>query len=97
MAASTMSNSGSVQRTFMILEFLNSSSRGWNISELSRKLRSPKSTTHVLVSTLDKLGYIKNRPSPSTFSAQAQNVRPGAQRHYRRRRCPRRPFRISVI
>jgi DNA-binding IclR family transcriptional regulator len=59
MAASSMNNSGSVERAFMILEFLNSSSRGWNISELSRKLKIPKSTTHVLVSTLDRLGYIK--------------------------------------
>lgn len=67
MAASTMSNSGSVQRAFMILEYLNSSSRGWNISELSRKLKIPKSTTHVLVSTLDKLGYIKLSQSSRRF------------------------------
>ena len=49
----------SVERAFSILEFLNSSKRGWNISEMSRKLNIPKSTTHVLVSTLDQLGYIR--------------------------------------
>jgi DNA-binding IclR family transcriptional regulator len=49
----------SVERAFAILEFLNSSRRGWNISEMSRKLGIPKSSTHVLFSTLDRLGYIK--------------------------------------
>jgi IclR family transcriptional regulator, KDG regulon repressor len=52
-------SSGSVQKAFQILELLNASSRGWNISEMSRKLKIPKSTTHVLVSTLDQMGYIK--------------------------------------
>lgn len=59
MATSLTPNSGSVQKTFQILELLNSSTRGWNISEISRKLNIPKSTTHVLVSTLDQLGYVK--------------------------------------
>jgi DNA-binding IclR family transcriptional regulator len=49
----------SVERAFSILEFLNSSQRGWNISEMSRKLNIPKSTTHVLVTTLDQLGYVR--------------------------------------
>lgn len=67
MAISTKANAGSVQRAFVILEFLNSSSRGWNISEMSRKLKIPKSTTHVLVSTLDQLGYIRQCPSSRRF------------------------------
>lgn len=49
----------SVERAFSILEFLNSSKRGWNISEMSRKLNIPKSTTHVLITTLDQLGYVR--------------------------------------
>src|SRR5437868_4938193 len=48
----------SVERAFAILEFLDGSRRGWNISELSRKLRIPKSTTHVIVLTLARLGYL---------------------------------------
>jgi DNA-binding IclR family transcriptional regulator len=48
----------SVERAFAILEFLDGSRRGWNISELSRKLRIPKSTTHVIVLTLEQLGYL---------------------------------------
>src|ERR1700724_1742470 len=46
----------SIERAFAILEFLDGSRRGWNISELSRKLRIPKSTTHVIVLTLQRLG-----------------------------------------
>jgi DNA-binding IclR family transcriptional regulator len=59
MPAATKPCAGSVERAFLILELLNSSKRGWNISEMSRKLQIPKSTTHVLVSTLDQMGYIK--------------------------------------
>ena len=53
------SGTGSVERAFLILEFLNSSKRGWNISDISRRLSIPKSTTHVLVSTLEQLGYVQ--------------------------------------
>ena len=56
MTSSKKPCSGSVDRAFSILELLNSSKRGWNISEMSRKLEIPKSTTHVLVSTLELLG-----------------------------------------
>jgi DNA-binding IclR family transcriptional regulator len=58
---------GSVDRAFSILELLNASKRGWNISEMSRKLEIPKSTTHVLVSTLERLGYIRQHPSSRRF------------------------------
>jgi DNA-binding IclR family transcriptional regulator len=67
MGVLTKPSAGSVERAFTILEFLNSSKRGWNISEMSRKLKIPKSTTHVLVSTLDQLGYIKQYQSSRRF------------------------------
>jgi DNA-binding IclR family transcriptional regulator len=51
-------HSSSVQRALAILEFLGSSQRLWNISELSRRLHIPKSSTHVLMTTLEGLGYI---------------------------------------
>jgi hypothetical protein len=44
-----------------------STQRAWNISEISRKLDIPKSTTHVLVSTLDQLGYIEQSQSFRRF------------------------------
>src|SRR5690606_16110809 len=40
------------------LEFLDASQRGWNISELSRKLEVPKSTMHLIVLTLERQGYV---------------------------------------
>jgi len=67
MSDSVRPTAASVERAFSILEFLNSSKRGWNISEMSRKLNIPKSTTHVLVSTLDQLGYIKQQRSSRRF------------------------------
>lgn len=67
MAVQLKSSAGSVKRAFMILEFLNSSDRGWNISEMSRKLKIPKSTTHVLVSTLNEMGYIQQARDSRRF------------------------------
>src|SRR5215471_11427416 len=48
-----------VERALLVLEALDSSRRGLNISELSRRLRIPKSSTHVIVLTLERLGYIQ--------------------------------------
>ncbi len=58
----------SVERAFAILEFLDGSRRRWNISELSRKLRIPKSTTHVIVLTLERLGYLTLDPRTRDYS-----------------------------
>jgi DNA-binding IclR family transcriptional regulator len=58
----------SVERAFAILEFLDGSRRGWNISELSRKLHIPKSTTHVIVLTLQRLGYLTLDPLTRDYS-----------------------------
>ena len=66
-AASAKSSVTSVERAFAILEFLNSTRRGWNISEISRKLQIPKSTAHILVCTLDQLGYIRQLETSRRF------------------------------
>jgi len=52
-------HASSIERTFAILEMLDKSRRGWNISEMSRKLKIPKSSAHVIVLTLERLGYVK--------------------------------------
>ena len=54
-------NATSVERTLAVLECLESSRRGLNISEISRKLGIPKSSTHVIVLTLERLGYVQKR------------------------------------
>lgn len=53
-----LDHSTSIERAFAILEFLDGSRRGRNISELSRTLGIPKSTTHVIVRSLRQLGYL---------------------------------------
>lgn len=67
-----LTNANSVERAFAILELLNTSRRGWNISEISRKLELPKSSTHVLISTLDRLGYIKETTTGKRFQLSAK-------------------------
>lgn len=49
----------SIERAFAILEMLDGTRRGWNISEISRKQKIPKSSAHVIVLTLERLGYVK--------------------------------------
>jgi DNA-binding IclR family transcriptional regulator len=46
-----------IEGAFAILEFLDGAQRGWNVSALSRKVGLPKSSTHVIVVTLQKLRY----------------------------------------
>jgi IclR family KDG regulon transcriptional repressor len=52
-------HTSSIERAFGILEMLDGSRRGWNVSEISRKQRIPKSSAHVIVLTLERLGYLK--------------------------------------
>jgi IclR family KDG regulon transcriptional repressor len=51
-----------VERALLVLETLDSSRRGLNISELSQRLHFPKSSTHVIVLTLERLGYVQKQP-----------------------------------
>jgi len=65
--APSTSSAKAVERTMGILECLDGSRRGLNISEISRKLRLPKSSAHVLVVTLERLGYIRRAPNGRDF------------------------------
>jgi DNA-binding IclR family transcriptional regulator len=57
-----------VERALAILECLDGSRRGLNISEISRKLAIPKSSAHVIVLTLEKLGYVQKRKGSLHFN-----------------------------
>lgn len=50
----------SVSRSMKILELLAQSQRGLTLSDISRKLGIPKSSAHVLIKTLEAMGYLKN-------------------------------------
>ncbi len=50
----------SVSRALSILELLAESQRGLTLSDISRKLGLPKSSTHVLIKTLVLAGYLKS-------------------------------------
>ncbi len=52
----TGQHASSVERALAILECLDNSRRGLNISELGRKLGIPKSSAHVVMLTLERLG-----------------------------------------
>jgi DNA-binding IclR family transcriptional regulator len=67
LASSDKPYASSIERAFAILEVLDGTRRGWNISEISRKLRIPKSSAHVIVLTLERLGYIKRDPASRRY------------------------------
>lgn len=50
----------SVDRALKILELLAQSRRGLTPSDISRRLALPKSSVHLLVKTLEAMGYLKN-------------------------------------
>jgi DNA-binding IclR family transcriptional regulator len=51
-----------IERALMLLEFLAQSKSGFSTSEISRRLGLPKSSTYLIVETLEKRGFLqKNR------------------------------------
>ncbi len=65
---SAVPNATAVERSLAILEHLDSSRRGQNISEISRKLNIPKSSAHVIILTLERLGYVEKRPDTLNYT-----------------------------
>ena len=70
-------DASAVKRAFRILECLGDARRGLNISEISRKLRIPKSSVHVIVLTLERLGYIERQSSGLGYSLGRKASFPG--------------------
>jgi len=60
-------NATGVERTIAILECLDTTRRGLNISEVSRKIKIPKSSAHVLMVTLERVGYVRRAPNGRDF------------------------------
>src|SRR5258708_37207835 len=76
-------NSTAVQRALSVLEQLDSSRRGLNISEISRQLEIPKSSAHVIVVTLERLGYVQRKPDPLNYrpGLKAYGLGPGVMQN----------------
>lgn len=63
-----------VDRALDLLEILRRSSRGLTLTELSRKLAAPRSTTHDLICTLVARGYLQRLVGSRQYSLAAQAV-----------------------
>src|ERR1039458_6362279 len=48
-----------IERALRVLEFLAQSKSGFSASEISRKLGLPKSSTYLIVGTLERLGFLQ--------------------------------------
>jgi DNA-binding IclR family transcriptional regulator len=59
MVASNIPSVPSVERVLTLFEFLAHSRRGFSLSEISQKLKMPKSSVHLLVTTLERRGYLQ--------------------------------------
>lgn len=58
----------SIDRAFGVLELLAQSKSGFSISEISRKLKLPKSSVHLLVVTLERRGYLQRNALSGKYS-----------------------------
>lgn len=67
-AVISTSNVTSVERAISILELLDGSRRGMSVSEISRKLRLPKSSTHAIILTLARKDYLVRHHSDRRYT-----------------------------
>lgn len=58
----------SIDRALAVLELLAQSKSGFSISEISRKLKLPKSSVHLLVGTLQHRGYLQRNALTGKYS-----------------------------
>ena len=59
MACTQRSPVPALERALTVLEVLAQSNRGFTVSELSRRLSLPKSSTHLILTTLERRGYLQ--------------------------------------
>lgn len=60
-------NVPAVERACQVLELIAQSSKGFSLSELSRRLNLPKSSVHLIVTTLERLGYLQKHPQTGHY------------------------------
>src|SRR5215472_17092606 len=67
MAVSKAYSVPSIERALTVLEFLAQSRRGYSISELSRRLGIPKSSTHLILTTLERRGFLQKNSQTGRY------------------------------
>lgn len=63
-----------VERALAVLEILSDSRRGFSISEMARRLKVPKSSTHLILTTLERQGYLLKNPQSRKYSVSLKLV-----------------------
>ncbi|HKE21056.1 MAG TPA: IclR family transcriptional regulator [Bryobacteraceae bacterium] len=79
MVKTSAAHSVSVERVMAILELLSASAHGKSLSQISQRLTIPRSTAHVLIVTLLRLGYVRQSAGGHLYSlgAKAQMLAAG--------------------
>jgi DNA-binding IclR family transcriptional regulator len=72
MMTSSSAHSVSIERAMAILELLSASVNGKTLSQISDRLNIPRSTAHVLIVTLKRLGYVRQGSAGHLFSLGAK-------------------------
>lgn len=57
----------SIERAITVLEFLAQSRRGFSVSEMSRRLGIPKSSTHLILTTLERRGFLQKNTQTGRY------------------------------
>lgn len=72
MVTSSSAHSVSIERAMAILELLSASANGKTLSQISDRLNIPRSTAHVVIVTLKRLGYVRQASTGHLFSLGAK-------------------------
>lgn len=56
-----------VDRAFRIMELIANSRRGYSVSEVSRKLNLPKSSVHLILQSLETMGYLQRDSQKGSY------------------------------
>ena len=63
-----------IERALSVLQCLGDSKRGFSISEIGRRLKIPKSTAHLILTTLGRRGFLQRNPQTGRYHLGLQLV-----------------------
>src|ERR1039458_9295308 len=65
----------SLERALSILQCLGHSKRGFSISEIGRRLKIPKSSAHLILTTLERRGFLQKNTQTGRYHFGLQLVK----------------------